>query len=93
MLSIARALMINPTLLLLDEATEGLAPIVCEAIWNGLTILKEQGLSILVIDKNIRRLLSISNRICIMEKGRIIWQDTHPFLRFTDEVAMRYLGV
>ncbi len=93
MLSIARALMINPTLLLLDEATEGLAPIVCEAIWNGLTILKEQGLSILVIDKDIRRLLSISNRICIMEKGCIVWQDTHPFLRFTDEVAMRYLGV
>ena len=93
MLAIARALMINPSLLLLDEATEGLAPIICEEIWKGLTILKERGLSILVVDKNIEALLRISNRACIMEKGMIVWNDEHPFAAFTDEIKMRYLGV
>ena len=93
MLAIARALMINPSLLLLDEATEGLAPIICEEIWKGLTILKERGLSILVVDKNIEALLRISNRACVMEKGRIVWYDEHPFASFTDEIKMRYLGV
>ncbi len=93
MLAIARALMINPSLLLLDEATEGLAPIICEEIWKGLTILKERGLSILVVDKNIEALLRISNRACVMEKGKIVWHDEHPFAAFTDEIKMRYLGV
>ena len=93
MLAIARALMINPSLLLLDEATEGLAPIICEEIWQGLAFLKERGLSILVVDKNIEALLRISNRSCIMEKGRIVWSDEHPFAAFTDEIKMRYLGV
>ena len=93
MLAIARGLMINPTLLLLDEATEGLAPIVCEEIWHGLTILKERGLSILVVDKNINGLLPISDQLCIMKKGRVVWQDKHPFAAFSDEVKLRYLGV
>jgi len=93
MLAIARALMINPTLLLLDEPTEGLAPLVCEEIWNGLTILKERGLSILVVDKNIDALLRISNRICVMEKGRVVWHDEPPFAAFSDEMKKRYLGV
>ena len=93
MLAIARALMINPSLLLLDEATEGLAPLVCEEIWQGLTILKERGLSILVVDKNINVLLGISNRLNIMEKGRLVWNAAAPFAAFTDRVKMRYLGV
>lgn len=93
MLAIARALMINPSLLLLDEATEGLAPIICEEIWKGLTILKERGLSILVVDKNIEALLKISNRACVMEKGKIVWSDEYPFAAFTDDIKMRYLGV
>ena len=93
MLAIARALMINPSLLLLDEATEGLAPIICEEIWKGLTILKKRGLSILVVDKNIEALLRISDLACIMEKGRIVWSDEHPFANFTDDIKMRYLGV
>lgn len=93
MLAIARALMINPSLLLLDEATEGLAPIVCEEIWQGLRILKERGLSILVVDKNIEALLRISDRACIMEKGRIVWSDDQPFSSFSDEIKLRYLGV
>lgn len=93
MLAIARALMTNPTLLLLDEATEGLAPLVCDEIWNGLTVLKDKGLSILIIDKNLKPLLSISNRAYIMEKGRIVWQDAYPFADFSDQTKMRYLGV
>jgi len=93
MLAIARALMINPSLLLLDEATEGLAPLVCEEIWQGLTVLKERGLSILVVDKNIEALLRISNRACVMEKGRVVWSDDSPFPAFTDAVKLRYLGV
>jgi len=93
MLAIARALMINPTLLLLDEPTEGLAPILCEEIWQGLMVLKEKGMSILVIDKNIKKLQDISNRCVIMEKGRVVWSDDYPFTDFTDQVKMRYLGV
>ena len=93
MLAIARALMINPTLLLLDEATEGLAPIICREIWQGLTILKERGLSILVVDKNIDSLLAICSSCYVMEKGRMVFCDTYPFAGFTDSVKLRYLGV
>lgn len=93
MLAIARALMINPSLLLLDEATEGLAPIICEEIWQGLTVLKNRGLSILVVDKNVDALLQICSRACIMEKGRVVFTDEHPFSALTDQVKMRYLGV
>jgi len=93
MLAIARALMINPSLLLLDEATEGLAPILCKEIWQGLQLLKERGMSILVVDKNFKQLLEISDRCVIMEKGRVVWSDETPFADFSDQVKMRYLGV
>ena len=93
MLAIARALMINPTLLLLDEATEGLAPILCKEIWQGLQLLKERGMAILVVDKNFKQLLAISDRCVIMEKGRVVWRDEYPFAAFSDQVTMRYLGV
>jgi branched-chain amino acid transport system ATP-binding protein len=93
MLAIARALMINPSLLLLDEATEGLAPIICAEIWKGLTVLKNRGLSILVVDKNVDALLKICNRACIMEKGRVVLYDEQPFAALTDQIKMRYLGV
>lgn len=93
MLAIARALMINPTLLLLDEPTEGLAPILCAEIWEALMSLKDKGMSILVIDKNIKKLQDISNRCLIMEKGRVVWSDDHPFTDFTRQVKMRYLGL
>ena len=69
MLAIARAMMINPSLLLLDEATEGLAPLICREIWQGLGILKERGLAILIIEKNIDALLELSDHTYIMEKG------------------------
>ena len=93
MLAIARALMINPTLLLLDEPTEGLAPILCVEIWEALMSLKDKGMSILVIDKNVKKLQDISNRCLIMEKGRVVWSDDYPFTDFTRQVKMRYLGL
>ncbi|HEB51458.1 MAG TPA: ABC transporter ATP-binding protein [Desulfobulbus sp.] len=93
MLAIGRALMTNPSLLLLDEATEGLAPMVCCGIWRALGLLKERGLSILVVDRNIDALQAIGDRLCILEKGRIVWQDTSPFRAFDMEMRMRYLGV
>ena len=93
MLAIARALMINPSLLLLDEATEGLAPLVCQEIWEGLDILKKRGLSILVIDKDIEALTTISDRIYIMEKGQVVWTGESHADNLTTELKMRYLGV
>ena len=93
MLAIARALMINPRLLLLDEATEGLAPIVCEEIWQGLALLKNRSMSILMADRNIDAMLAISDRCVILEKGRVVFTDTRPFNRFTVAVKKRYLGV
>ncbi len=93
MLAIARALMINPSLLLLDEATEGLAPLVCKEIWEGLDILKQRGLSILVIDKDIEALTAISDRTYIMEKGEVVWTGVSHTDNLTTELKMRYLGV
>ncbi len=93
MLAIARALMINPLLLLLDEATEGLAPILCEEIWQGLSFLKKQSMSILMADRNIDAMLAVSDRCVILEKGRVVWQAKRPFTTFTDRVRQRYLGV
>lgn len=93
MLAVARALMINPRLLLLDEATEGLAPIICREIWKGLAVLKERGLAILVVDKNVDQLLEISDRTYLMEKGLVVWEgDSDPGV-LTDEVKQRYLGI
>lgn len=93
MLSIARALMINPRLLILDEATEGLAPMVRQEIWRGLGILKNKGLAILVVDKNIKALMKIADRHYIMEKGRIIWNGTTVKLTAQPDIQSRYLGV
>lgn len=93
MLAIARALMINPSLLLLDEATEGLAPLICQEIWSGLDILKKRGLSILVIDKDIEALTTISDRSYIMEKGEVVWSGESNEQNLNKELTMRYLGV
>ena len=93
MLAIGRALMINPALLILDEATEGLASLVRREIWSCLVRLKEAGLSILVIDKNVADLARIADRHFIIEKGRTVWAGDSAELLASDEVKRRYLGI
>ncbi|MCP4338971.1 MAG: ABC transporter ATP-binding protein [Desulfobulbaceae bacterium] len=93
MLAVGRALMINPKLLILDEATEGLAPLVRKEIWRGLDILKSKGLAILIVDKNIDALMAISDHHYIMEKGTIAWHGTTEELRSAPQLRTRYLGV
>ena len=93
MLAVGRALMINPKLLILDEATEGLAPILRHEIWKGLQILKGKGLAILVIDKNLEPLMKIATHHYIMERGKVVWSGTTEDLRENLKVKTRYLGV
>jgi branched-chain amino acid transport system ATP-binding protein len=93
MLAIGRALLTNPRLLILDEATEGLAPLLRREIWRALERLKAQGQSILLIDKNIAALSQIADRHYVMEKGRVVWHGTSAELHATNEVKRRYLGV
>ena len=93
MLAIGRALMTAPKLLILDEATEGLAPLVRAAIWDAIETLKARGQSILLIDKNLDALLRIADRHYVMEKGRIVWQGDSSELENDDQVKNRYLGV
>ncbi len=93
MLSIARALMTNPRLLILDEATEGLAPQVRAEIWRVLDRLKAAGQSILLIDKNVAALTRVADRHYIIEKGRVAWTGASADLAGADDVKRRYLGV
>jgi branched-chain amino acid transport system ATP-binding protein len=93
MLAIGRALMTNPKLLILDEATEGLAPLIRLQIWHCLQRLKQAHQAILVIDKNLEALLHIANRHYVIEKGKIVWQGSSQELRQADHVRHRYLGV
>ncbi len=76
MLAIGRALMTNPRLLILDEATEGLAPLIRQDIWNCLSALRAQGLSILVVDRNLDALMRLADRHNVVEKGRVVWSGT-----------------
>jgi branched-chain amino acid transport system ATP-binding protein len=93
MLAIGRALMTNPKLLVLDEATEGLAPVVREEIWRTLGQLKAEGLSQIVIDKNIGHLLRLADRHYVIEKGRMVWQGDSAALREQPDIVHQYLGV
>ena len=93
MLAIGRALMTNPRLLILDEATEGLAPLVRAEIWQCLVSLKAVGQSILVIDKSVEALIRIANRHYLVERGRVVWSGTSAALAAAPEVQHRYLGV
>jgi branched-chain amino acid transport system ATP-binding protein len=93
MLAIGRALMTNPELLILDEATEGLAPLIRAEIWKCLEALKAEGLAILVIDKNLSALMRIGDWHYIMEKGRIAWSGDSAALAETPDLRVRYLGV
>ena len=93
MLAIGRALMTNPRLLILDEATEGLAPLVREEIWRCLESLKDGKQSILVIDKNVEALARIAERHYIIERGKVVWSGDSTALRQSGDVLQRYLGV
>jgi branched-chain amino acid transport system ATP-binding protein len=93
MLAIGRALMTNPRLLVLDEATEGLAPLVREEIWRCLAQLKDAGLSILVVDKYVQRLVRLADRHTILERGRVVWQGDSVQLAADPQLWHRYLGV
>jgi len=93
MLAIGRALMTNPALLILDEATEGLAPLVRQEIWRCLQRLRGEGLAILLIDKHVEAVTEFADRHFILEKGRVVWQGDSAALRADTGVWHRYLGV
>ena len=93
MLAIGRALMTNPKLLILDEATEGLAPLIRNEIWNCVGSLKSAGQSILLVDKNIDALTRIADRHYIIEKGKVVWKGTSSELQGDQDLQHRFLGV
>ncbi len=93
MLAIGRALMTNPKLLILDEATEGLAPMVRNEIWRCLDQLKDAGQAILLIDKNLEALKRVADRHYIMEKGRIVWHGDADQFSAAGDVQHKYLGI
>jgi branched-chain amino acid transport system ATP-binding protein len=93
MLAIGRALMTNPSLLILDEATEGLAPLIRAEIWACLERLKQRGLSLLVIDKHVEAVTRLADHHYVLEKGRVVWSGTSAELRARTDVQHRYLGV
>jgi branched-chain amino acid transport system ATP-binding protein len=93
MLAIGRALMTNPHLLILDEATEGLAPLIRQEIWDCLARLKRAGQTIIVIDKNIGSLLKLADTHHIVEKGRMVWNGSSASLRDQPELLHKYVGV
>ena len=93
MLAIGRALMTNPGLLLLDEATEGLAPVIRAEIWAALAALKAEGLSILLIDKNLAAVLRLADRVAVVERGRTVWTGTSAELAAAPAVRDAHLGV
>ena len=93
MLAIGRALVTNPRLLILDEATEGLAPLIREEIWRALALLRAGGQSILVIDKYVQRLITLADRHLILEKGLVVWAGTSAALLADRALWQRYLGV
>lgn len=93
MLAIGRALITNPKLLILDEASEGLAPKVREEIWNCLAVLREEGQTILLIDKYVERLMALSDHHIILERGKLVWQGNSDALGADRTLWTRYLGV
>lgn len=92
MLAIGRALMTNPELLILDEATEGLSPLVRQEIWAALGELRKEGMAILVIDKNIVPLLALADYHHVIEKGQVVWHGNSDKLKAAPEICHKYLG-
>ena len=93
MTAIGRALMTNPSLLILDEATEGLAPLVRRKIWQCLRQIKARGLSILIVDQNLADLVDLADRHYIIQKGRVVWSGTSDQLQSESRVKEQYLGI
>ena len=93
MLAIGRALMTNPKLLILDEATEGLAPKIRTEIWQCLKRLKQKGQSILIVDKHLEALLRFADRHVVIEKGHVVWSGTSAALAADPSIRQRYLQV
>jgi branched-chain amino acid transport system ATP-binding protein len=93
MLAIGRALMTNPRLLILDEATEGLAPLIRLEIYRSIERLKEAGLSILIIDKDVKALIRVADVHYMLEKGRVVWTGSSDDLSRNEDIQHRYLGV
>ena len=93
MLAIGRALLTNPKLLILDEATEGLAPIIREKIWEALKNIRDSGIPILIIDKNLKDLLTISDSHNIIHRGKIVWSGSSVQLRSSEDVTQTFLGI
>jgi branched-chain amino acid transport system ATP-binding protein len=93
MLAIGRALMTNPKLLILDEATEGLAPLIRREIWACLKCLKAEGQSILIVDKNVDSLIELAGRLVVLEKGEVVWAGTSKAFAENPEISQRYLQI
>lgn len=93
MLAIARALVTNPILLILDEATEGLAPLIRQEIWDRLAVLRTSGLSMIIIDKDIDAISKLAQRHLIFERGEIVWRGTSDELRAATDIQAKYLSV
>ena len=93
MVAIGRALMTNPSLLILDEATEGLAPLARARIWAALEQVRAAGMALLIIDKNVKDLLRIASRHTMLEKGRVVWQGTSQELEKARDMRETYLGL
>ena len=93
MLAIGRALVTNPRLMILDEATEGLAPLIREEIWRCLRLLRQEGQSLIVVDKYVNRLVDIADHHVIVERGQVAWAGDSDTLRHQRELWTRYLGV
>jgi branched-chain amino acid transport system ATP-binding protein len=93
MLAIGRALMTNPHLLILDEATEGLAPLIREDIWKCLATLRAQGQSILIIDKYVQRLVQLADHHTLIERGKVVWAGSSQELSDKPELWHRYIGL
>jgi branched-chain amino acid transport system ATP-binding protein len=93
MLAIGRALMTNPRLLILDEATEGLAPLLRDEIWRVIRVVKQAGVAVVVVDKTVSAVLSLADRVCILAKGQVAWTGTPDLLRADPSLVHRHLGI
>lgn len=93
MLSIGRALMTNPALLVLDEATEGLSPLVRQALWNVFRRIKAEGVALLIVDKDLDALLAVADRCVILSKGQVVYSGTPAHLSANPDIHLRHLGV